>query len=74
MNKILIDMFLKTNRNWSLKIISNYSNGFNYQIVYDNGLIVETTLDIYQTIPRNFSDDWLQITYPNGHVKPYRLK
>ena len=67
-------MFLKTNRNWTLKLASFSVDDDTYTIILDNGTQVKTTLEIYQTISRNFSEDWLEITYPNGYVKSYRLK
>ena len=71
---IIQHMFLKTNRNWTLKLASFSVVDDTYTIILDNGTQVKTTLEIYQTISRNFSEDWLEITYPNGYVKSYRLK
>lgn len=71
---IIQRMFLKTNRNWTLKLASFSVVDDTYTIILDNGTQVKTTLEIYQTISRNFSEDWLEIIYPNGYVKSYRLK
>lgn len=71
---IIQRMFLKTNRNWTLKLVSFSVVDDTYTIILDNGTQVKTTLEIYQTISRNFSEDWLEIIYPNGYVKSYRLK
>ena len=71
---IIQRMFLKTNRNWTLRLASFSVVDDTYTIILDNGTQVKTTLEIYQTISRNFSEDWLEIIYPNGYVKSYRLK
>lgn len=66
------DLFLKTNKNWSREVVDRFIDGDDINILYSDGTLVTTYEEAYLTIPRNFSEDWIQIQYPNGRIKPYK--
>lgn len=66
-------LFLATCRDWTLVLRDEVVTSEEIVLIYDDGKVVRTTPEIYQTIPRNFSIDWIEITYPTGVVKPYRF-
>lgn len=70
--QMFIALFLKTNRQWTLKPVARWIDADTIYIQYENGLIVSTDEDAFQTIPRNFSDDWYKAIHPNGYVKPIK--
>mgnify|MGYP006891892398 CR=1 FL=1 len=70
--QMFIALFLKTNQQWTLKPVARWIDADTIYIQYENGLIVSTDEDAFQTIPRNFSDDWYKAIHPNGYVKPIK--
>ena len=70
--QMFIALFLKTNCQWTLKPVARWIDEDSIYIQYENGLIVSTCEDAFQTISRNFSTDWYQAVYPNGYVKPIK--